>query len=295
MKVIAIAPKDLLPESMWGGVNKKFEIVFVDKKDLLTFDYNFDCDNKALLIDPDYIDWHFPNAILRNIKNLKAVCLTTTTASYVDEEWLDKNGIRLLTVPKYSNNSVAEYLVFLMLCLAKKLPLQLRNDCKQDFTDEFKQVELTGKTVGVVGFGNIGARICQMTNGMGMTPIYWNRSERKNEFKAVSLEELFKTADVIFITLANNPQTKKIVTDELLKSMKPTAILVSGTGVELHNDELVRKMLKSGDLFGFGAEIPNKSFKDYEGNVMITSEYAWFTKEATARREEIIFQNIMSL
>lgn len=294
MELIAIAPKTLLSKSDWKKVEKNFKnIFFVDNNKLEVFDYNKTKDEKALLIDPDYIDWNFPNHILKEIKNLKYVCLTTTTASYVDEQFLKENKIKLLTIPKYSTKSVAEYLVFLMMCLAKKLPLQLKNGNKQDFSDKFLQIELTGKTIGVVGLGNIGNRICEITKGLGMNPTYWNRSPKKSKFTKLELEELFKNSDVIFITLANNSSTKNIVSDRLLKMMKPTAILISGTGNELHNDKLVRQMLKSGKLFGFGAELENGA--EYEGNAMITSEYAWFTKEATEKRLEILTNNLLSI
>ncbi len=182
-----------------------------------------------------------------------------------------------------------------MMCLAKKLPLQLKNDSKQDFDDEYLQIELTNKVVGVVGLGNIGNRICEITKGLGMIPTYWNRTEKKSKFAYKSLDDLFKNSDMIFITLANNINTKNIVSDNLLKSMKKTAILISGTGTQLHNDKLVRDMLKNNKLFGFGAELPNLSYKDYAGNAMITSEYAWFTKEATEKRIEIIIENLLSI
>lgn len=296
MELIAIAPKTLLNKYDWAKIRNNFDnISFVANKELETFDYNKTKAEKSLLIDPDFIDWNFPNRILKEIKNLKYVCLTTTTASYVDEKFLKDNKIKLLTIPKYSTNSVAEYLIFLMMCIAKKLPLQLKNDNKQDFCDKYLQIELTGKTVGVVGLGNIGNRICEITKGLGMIPTYWNRSPKKSKYTYLELEELFKNSDVIFITLANNSNTKNIVSDRLLKMMKSTAILISGTGIELHNDKLVRQMLKSGKLFGFGAELPNKSYKDYEGNAMITSEYAWFTKEATEKRLEILTNNLLAI
>ena len=67
---------------------------------------------------------------------------------------------------------------------------------------------------------------------------------------------------MIFITLANNSQTRKIITDKMLKSMKKTAILISGTGVELHNDKVVRDMLKSDKLFGFGVGMDLRRLND---------------------------------
>lgn len=246
-----------------------------------------------LLIDPDFIDWKFPNEVLKNACNLKGVFLTTTTASYVDEEYLQKNNIPLLTIPKYSTDSVAEYLVFLMMCVAKKLPLQIKNGNKQDFDDDFLQMELFGKTAGIVGLGNIGNRVAKIVSGMGMKVVYYNRTQKSSNFKSVSLKQLFKDSDVVFITLANNKQTQKLITDQMLLSMKKSAILISGTGIELHNDAVVRKMLKEKKLFGFGAEIPNLELGEYEGNVMTTSEYAWFTYEATERRKQIILNNLL--
>jgi phosphoglycerate dehydrogenase-like enzyme len=296
MQLIAIAPKTLLGKNDWDKVKENFSVIsFVDHKNILDFNYNKSQEEKALLLDPDYFDWKFPQEILYRIKNLKCVILTTTTASYIDERFLKSNKISLLTIPKYSTNSVAEYLVFLMMCLAKKLPLQLKNDSKQDFSDKYKQMELTGKTVGVVGLGNIGNRICEMVQGMGMIPTYWNRTTKESKFEYVELDKLFKNSDVIFITLANNSSTKHIITDDLLKSMKKSAILISGTGIELHSDSVVREMLEDGRLYGFGAELPNKSYIDYKGNAMITSEYAWFTNEATEKRLQIIVKNLLSI
>lgn len=63
----------------------------------------------------------------------------------------------------------------------------------------------------------------------------------------------------------------------------------------MHNDKIVRDMLKSNKLFGFGAELPNGSYVHYEGNTMITSEYAWFTKESTEKRLKILLENLLSV
>ena len=296
MDLIVIAPKNILNESMWKDIYNNYKnITFLNANELMSFNFNLSSEEKVILADPDWVDWNFPNEILRKTNKLKAVCLTTTTASYIDEEFLKNQKIQLLTVPKYSTDSVAEYLVFFMMCLAKKLPLQLKNNLKQDFVNDLLQIELTGKTVGVVGFGNIGKRVCEITKGMGMNPIYYNRSPKQSEFKSVSLEELFKVSDVIIVTLANNSETRKLITDEMLLSMKNTAIFISGTGTALHSDKVIREMLEANKLFGFGAEIAGKSHNDYPGNVMLTGEYAWFTYEAFKRREEIVYQNLLTI
>lgn len=296
MELLIISSQELLNKQQVEILKTRFtSIKFIENKDIENYDYNKNSDKKILLLDPDYFDWNLPKGFFEKINDLKYVCLTTTTASYVDEDYLKKNNIELLTIPKYSTDSVAEYLVFLMFCLAKKLPLQLKNNKKQEFTDMYLQMELTGKKVGVVGLGNIGNRVCEICSGIGMEVEYWNRTSKISRFKKSSLENIFKNSDVVFITLANNSETRQLISNVLLNSLKETAILISNTGVVLHNDKIVRDKIKNGKLFGFGAELPCGSYEEYDGNVMITSEYAWFTKEATQRRIDILLENLLSI
>lgn len=248
-----------------------------------------------LLLDPDFFDWKYVDSSMLDIKNLKAVVLTTTTASYVDEKYISQHNIELYNVPKYSTDSVAEYLVMLMMCVAKKIPLQIKNGNRQDFSEKYMQIELKSKTVGVVGLGHIGQRVCEMCEGLGMKVVYYNRSPKDVPYEAVSLDKLFEMSDVVFLTLANNEETRKLITDKHISSMKRTAILISGTGVALHNGELVDRMVANGKLFGFGAEVPNVDINSSDGNMMITSEYAWFTNEAIMRRENIILDNLLNI
>ena len=298
MELILVASENFFNESQMNILKKHFSsISFVNENNIKGFNYNSNLnENKTLLLDPDYFDWEFPNEILANINNLNYVCLTTTTASYVDEEYLKNNGIKLITIPKYSTDSVAEYLIFLMFCVAKKLPLQLKNNNAQDFSDRYLQMEISNKKVGVVGLGNIGNRICEICKDIARGGVlYWNRTPKNVEFEYVSLESIFKDCDIVFITLANNAETRGLITDDLINLLKPNAILISNTGIALHNDNLVRDKIRNGQLYGFGAEIPNACFKDYDGNIMVTSEYAWFTKEATQRRMEILINNLLDI
>ena len=164
MELILVASNKFFSQDQMGVLKKHFSsITFVDANNIKDFNYNNNAnESKTLLLDPDYFNWEFPNEVLSKINNLMNVCLTTTTASYVDEEYLRRNNINLITIPKYSTDSVAEYLVFLMFCVAKKLPLQLKNNNAQDFTEKYLQMELSDKKVGVVGLGNIGNRICEI-------------------------------------------------------------------------------------------------------------------------------------
>ncbi len=288
----------------WGGVNlfsenqirvlkKEFDVQFL-KKDEISLIKTTETENeKVVVIDPDFIDWKFPNEIWDEVRNLKAVCLATTTDQYVDAEKLHAFGARVLTISNYATQSVAEYLVMLMLCVAKKVPLQLKNQNKQDFSDEFLQIEIEKRQVGVVGLGHIGNRIAEICTGFGCEVSYWDRKVKDMPYARKELPEIFAKSDIIFVTLAVNAQTKKLVDKKLLRSVKETAILISATGFELLDESTVREMLRLGKLYGFGCEVPNLPLDEIEGNAMVTSEYAWFTDEAGKKRLEILFENIL--
>lgn len=137
-------------------------------------------------------------------------------------------------------------------------------------------LELKGKTVGIVGLGTIGSAIAERAKGLGMDVVYWSKSSKDNEYKPVELTELFETADVIFPTMAINEETKKVITPELLASMKSSALFVSVVH-DLFDERTVLDMVKDGKLFGFGFEAEPNSFKKYEGNVWAAPAYTWTT------------------
>lgn len=251
-------------------------------------------DEYILAIDPDYTNWEFPNELIARINNLKAICLSTTATNYIDLDYLKEHDILLTNIPKYAGESVAEYMLFQALCLAKKYPLQLKNG-RQDFSEEYEQIMLKGRKAGIIGLGNNGSNVAKLCQSLGMDVCYWNRTPKDTIYKSVSLEELFSTCDVIFETLAVNEETKKLITDLMINSMKKDAIFISGTARELYNNELVLEKVKNHELYGVAWEEENKNINDFEGNVFVTSEYAWFTGEAAINRIDIWLSCILAI
>ena len=76
--------------------------------------------------------------------------------------------------------------------------------------------------------------------------------------------------------------------------MKNSCILISGTGKQLFNSKIIEEKIKNNNLFGFALESPNIPLDNYEGNVMVTSEYGWFTKEASELRQKKWYEQIMN-
>lgn len=245
-----------------------------------------DSEEKIIIYDPDYAGWDFPNDILLEVQNLKAIFLGTTDKSYINLEICENKNIEIINIPKYASESVAEYLVMYMFVLSKKIPLQIKNNNRQDFSESFLQMELKNKKVGIVGLGNIGYRIAQICDGIGMDVYYWNRTKKDNKYKFIEIDKLFKECDIIYICLSINEETKKIITDNLLNKIKKNCIFISATGKQLFNSRIIENKVINNEIFGYAFEEPNMSLEEYDGNIMVTSEYGWFTNEASDLRIE---------
>ncbi len=293
MEVYVIGKKKDFTNEQIGRLEKIGNLNFIEEKhDMYNSEYVKSKENKIIALDPDFTDWKFPNDLIDKIQNLKGICLMTTSYSYIDLEFCSKKNIIVTNVPKYSTDSVAEYACSLMMSIARKLPLQIKNGLKEDFSSKYLQMQVKGKKAAIIGLGSIGTRIAEILDGIGMNVIYWSRKSRNDKFEYKELSEIFETADFIFPTFSINEETKGIVTDELINSMKNTSSIVSIIGTDIFDTDLIFNKIKNNELYGFAFEESNSNLNNYEGNVMVTSPYAWYTKEALENCIEIWVQSI---
>lgn len=293
MEIYIVGSKNNFTNEQLNRLKNLGNLIFIEKvKDKYNEVYTKSNEPKVIAFDPDLINWDLPNDLIEQISNLKGICLMSTSYSYVDVDYCKSKNIVVTNVPKYSTDSVAEYACFLMMAIARKLPLQIKNDYKEDFSTKYLQTQVKGKTAAIIGLGSIGTRIAQILVNMGLHVKYWSRNSRDERFEYNDLNEIFKTADFIFPTFLVNDETEKIITDELINSMKKTAAIISIVGTSIFNKELILSKVKNKELLGIGFESINDSINNYEGNVMVTSDYAWYTKEALDNCIEIWVQSI---
>ncbi|KKR30873.1 MAG: D-isomer specific 2-hydroxyacid dehydrogenase NAD-binding protein, partial [Candidatus Gottesmanbacteria bacterium GW2011_GWC2_39_8] len=140
----------------------------------------FSDDEYILVVNPTYLkdNWGaFPVERVQRMRGLKALCLTTSSFSWVDSRKLAEMGIVVTNIPDAPTEAVAEFNIFMMLSLLRKLPLVIKNDWKMDY-DNFLNGEVRGLTAGIVGFGRIGQRTAQLCQGLDMKVCFWNRSKK---------------------------------------------------------------------------------------------------------------------
>ncbi|MCL2331417.1 MAG: NAD(P)-binding domain-containing protein [Proteobacteria bacterium] len=234
---------------------------------------------KVFAIDPDFCDWNIPNSAL-DTRGLLAVCLDTTSYSWIDLEYAKGKGISVTNVRGWSTESVAEQSILIAMNLARKLPLLLQNKMEINF-ETMRGAELRGKTAGIIGLGKIGTRIAELCAAFGMNVCYWSRKSQDDRFAKTELADVFKNADFIFPALSKNKDTEGIIKDLLLKSMKSGAIFTEISDNFLYNHNLLLDMVKNNKIYGYGFEELHP--KSYEGNILAVPPVAYYTTEAMNR------------
>lgn len=251
-----------------------------------------DNEEKIVAIDPDFCDWNVPNEVIDKIPNLKAICLQTTSFSWIDVDHLKERGVPVMNLRGFSTTAVAEWAVMMALIVAKRIPLVIKADWRQDY-NQHQGIELKGKTAGIVGLGSIGKAIAEKCQGLGMEVIYWSKNTRDDRFKYVELNELMTTADFVFPATAKNNETKGLITDEMLRSMKTSSIFVSDVH-EVYNHDLLLELVKDKKIFGYAFEKANPDFNSFEGNVFAGPELAWCTDGSMKRNGEQWVESIVN-
>lgn len=297
MKLYVMYTKNSFTDNQLQELSKMGEVIFLETPfDLDEAPYFEDDSEKILMVDPDWYNWNITADHLSKVPNLKGVCLATTAFDWIDLNYCNEKNIVVTNIPKYSTDSVAEYAVFLMMCLARKFPLQIKMDYKTDYSKTMLATEIRNKTVGIIGLGTIGTRVAEICKGLGMNVIYWSRSKKENNYKEVDLETIFATADFIIPAFSTNEETKVLITDEMIKKMNNNAFInIVNNPKEIYNHELMLKLAEE-EKISYAFEIYNdKKVYDYKGNVMASAPYAFYTKDAIDRLIAIWCENTISV
>ena len=298
MNIIVINRKESFSSKHLEKLSQAGTLIFIETENYQNHPALQTTEDTILAVGPEVTKWQLPNKTFDALSNVKAVCIPTTSYSWVDGQFLRSKNISLSNVPHYSTESVAEYAISLMLNLTKKLPLIIQNNWTFD-RSLHKGWEIKGKTMGVIGLGTIGKRIAQLGQAMGMRVLYWSKSSRDNSFTYTELDSLLANADYIFPVLARTEQTNKILNKEKLNRIKKGGFLVSVTGEELFDVEHAISLVQSSILNGLAFEtdkytVNNTQFKNLIGNIFISPPIAWYTYEASGQNIDMWTENILT-
>ncbi|WP_424358178.1 2-hydroxyacid dehydrogenase [Methanocella sp. MCL-LM] len=234
--------------------------------------------------------------------NLKLVALTRTGFDDVDLDAATLKGVTVTNVPGYSNEAVAEHVFAMLLSFVRRIPeadFWMREE-KFDCT-AFEGRELRGKTLGVIGTGQIGSRVAEIARCFGMDVIAYDvrRSPASgSKFRYVGLDRLCAESDFITLHLPLTPDTEGLLDDEAFRLMKPGAVIVNtARGPVIRQDALVRA-LDEGRIGGACLDVydreplPQDSPLIGLSNTLLTPHIAYNTREAKEQSIAIAAENV---
>lgn len=253
----------------------------------------------------------FDQGRLERLPNLRYIGVTATGYNIIDAAASAGRKVIVTNVPAYSTQSVAEHVLALMLELARNTRAHLEAgrirswSGAADFSVQAAPlVELHGKTLGIVGFGQIGVAVARIAQAMGMRLIVANRSKLDEKRKAglaveqVSIDQLFAEADVVSLHCPLTEQTEGLVNTERLGAMKTTAWLINTGRGQLIDNQALAAALEDGRIAGAAMDVleqepPPADHPLREApNCLITPHVAWCAREARQRLLQTSIDNL---
>jgi D-3-phosphoglycerate dehydrogenase len=232
---------------------------------------------------------HLPTAIAKQIPSLKhVVFLGTGPRSYMNPEELEAEcGIQVHIIKGYGDTAVAEMAFALMWAAAKGLTRMDRGIRAGQWlrTDG---IELTRKTVGLIGFGGIGAEMARLCNGAGMRVIAWNRTVRDAPgVEFVALETLLAESHVVSLHLVLNDETRGFLSAARIAQMRPGALFINTARGALTDEAALVAAVDHGHLAAIGLDVyeteplPAGHFLSKVDKATLSAHSAFRTPEAS--------------
>lgn len=252
-------------------------------------------------------------------KGVKIIALRCAGFNNVNIESAKAKGIKVCRVPAYSPEAVAEHAVAMMLTLNRKTNKAYNRVREQNFSlNGLLGFDVHGKTIGVIGTGNIGKAFCKIMLGFGCTVLAFDMFVDK-EMEALGvvykpLIDVFAAADIISLHCPLNEQTKHLINKETIALMKPGVMLINTSRGGLINTKDAIAALKSHQIGYLGIDVYEQEdklfFKDLSdtiieddtiqrlmsfSNVLITAHQAFFTNEALTQIATTTLNNVQEL
>ncbi len=242
--------------------------------------------------------------VIEAAEKLKYIAVAFTGVDHVDLNKCKEKAIKVSNAAGYSNNSVAELAFGLMISLLRNIVI-LDDVVREGGTKEgYGQFDLKGKTLGVLGTGEIGSVVAEIGLAFGCKVIAYNRSENSSlvdkGVKYHSLEEVLKNSDIVTIHMPLTNETKNLINKEKLELMKDTAFLINAARGPIVDNNALAKALEDGVIAGAGIDVFDMEPPiplDYPlleaPNTILIPHIGFATEEAMVRRAEITIRNII--
>jgi glycerate dehydrogenase len=244
---------------------------------------------------------------LVNAPNVKLICIAATGVNNVDIKFARQQGITICNVPFYATNSVVQHVFTLILALTTKLPQyqsalaagrwqQSQHFCLLDYPIR----ELSGLTLGIIGYGILGKAVAISAKAFGLHVIVAERVGNKLRPGRVEINQLLRQADIVSLHCPLTKQTRSLIAEAQLVSMKSDALLINTARGGLVDEVALLSALKQGRIAGAGVDVlqqepPQANCALLEANLpnlIVTPHIAWASRESRQRLINSVADNI---
>ena len=246
--------------------------------------------------------------VLAACPNIKLICVQATGYNIVDVEACAQRGIPVTNVPSYGTAAVAQFTIALMLELCHRIGLHNHSVHQGDWTRSpnfcywlTPQMELAGKTLGIVGFGRIGQAVGMLAKAFGMRVLAYNRSQTDDGraiAEYVDLDTLFRESDFVSLHCPQTADTANLINRETIAKMKDGTMLINTARGGLVDETALVEALESGKLRGAAVDVVSQEPMS-AGNPLlstrkciITPHIAWAPMESRQRLLDCVVENI---
>ncbi|KVV14266.1 2-hydroxyacid dehydrogenase [Flavobacterium sp. TAB 87] len=276
-------------------------------------------DNKAIVCV--FVNDVVNAAVIKKLaeKEVKIIALRCAGFNNVDLEAAKKHGIQVCRVPAYSPEAVAEHAMTMILTLNRKTHKAYNRVREQNFSlHGLLGFDLHGKTIGIIGTGNIGKAFSKIAKGFGSTVVAYDvvkdSGMEADGVQYVALDTLIKKSDIISLHCPLNDETRHLINKKTLAQMKTNVMIINTSRGALINTSDVIKGLKSGKVGYLGIDVYEQEeklfFRDLSDdiiqddkiqrlmsfpNVLVTAHQAFFTNEALTQIALITLSNVKEL
>ncbi|MBR3457698.1 MAG: D-2-hydroxyacid dehydrogenase [Selenomonadaceae bacterium] len=251
-------------------------------------------------------EYPVPATLIRQMPDsVKLIVEAGTGYNNIDLTAAREKGITVCNIPAYSTERVAHTAIMLLLNLASAMQRQIRmlaGGDRRNFTEHLMvpHTEVNGKTLGILGAGNIGREVIKIARALGMSVLVTTRTPRPEEdgIRFVSLEEMLKNSDYVSLHCPLTPETRHIINEDSLSMMKPGAFIINTSRGALIDEAALIEALKSGKIAGAGLDVQETEPPAADNplynmeNVIITPHMGWKGLETRMRLVSIIADDV---
>ena len=293
--------QDIYPgHEVYKEIEEEIDIIYIDGKTLR------DKDLKESLKDVKYIlngGRRLDRDMLKSLPKLEYIGMLATGYNSVDLDAAKEAGLVVTNVPDYSTAAVSQFAVAMILNALTSIDFYNKESSKgswtkgPDFYKDHPIIEANGKTLGVLGFGNIGRKVAGAMEALGMDIIFYDKKETGDK-RQRGLEEVLKTSDVLTLHLPLNDETHHILNKDTFDLMKEGVIIVNTARGGLIKEEDLIEALNSGRVYKASLDVLEKEPFDPDNplltmdRVRVSPHVSWASKEARSSLLEIAYENL---